>query len=279
MRLHASVTLVPILLFCSCASGDSSLTLSLSLAPGMERKMRFTTEQHIDAAGLAGASSVAIAFTYRFRVASVSSSGTAKVVSSVLDASVSGGIPGADAYVDSLHRQSFAATIDSRGHVLDLRSEHPAAVAAEGFPLAPGALAQNAPAQGDMDVLFGGLNGKRVTIGDTWTSALAQGRGSGIRGNLRWTLASVRGSTARLEYTGMLEEQRVPIDDLPADAQAILAGDASGFVELEKDTGWPRRGTMVIRASVVTLRDPGASAGAAPVPVSIRIVTRFDTVP
>jgi len=281
VRTWAYVPLVSLLLLVllgSCAGGEHSVTLSLSLAPGMQRKMKFTTEQRVSGAGLGGPSSTTISFTYRFRVISVSPSGIIKVDYSVLDVAVSKGIPGAEAYVESLRHQSFIATVDSSGHVLDLRMDQPSGIAVQGFPLAPGTLTQSAPAQGDMGVLFGGLNGQRVSVGETWTSALTSSRGSGLRGSLRWTLASVRGSTARLDYSGTLEEQQVPIESLPADAQAFLVGDAFGFVEMEKETGWPRHGKMVIQADV-SLREAGAPAGTAPVLASMRIVTQFDTVP
>ncbi len=276
----ASGSLLLLLLFGACASSERSVTLSLSLVSGMERKMKFTTEQQVSSLR-PGSSTVSpstvISFTYRFRVASVGPSGTAQVECSVLDIDVSKGIAGADASVESLRRQSFVATVDTSGRVLDVRTDQPRGFVMQGFPIAPGTLAQSVPAPGDMEVLLGGLNGQRVSVGETWISALSQSR-SGLRGSLRWTLASVSGSTVRLAYTGILDEQEVPIPLLPIDTRAFLAGDAGGFVELEKETGWPRHGKMVIRAAV-SLRESGAAVGAAPVLVSMRIVTQFDAVP
>ena len=278
MRMRAVVLLVFLLttlFFDSCASRERSVVLSLALTPGMEKTMKISTEQHLSGANPGG--STFISFTYKFHVISVSASGVAKVESSVLDVTAAKGIPEAAAYIESLRRQKFVVTVDARGRVLDMSTDQPGGVALPGLPRAPGSSSQMAPAQGDIGAFFEGLNGQRVSVGETWTSPLSPSGGSGLRGTLRWTLASVGGSTARLDYTGTLEKQQVPLPSLPDSAQAFLSGDATGFVELEKETGWPRHGKMVIHANV-SLPEKSAAAGSTAVLVSMGIVTQFDAV-
>ncbi len=280
LRGFACLVLVPSLLvtLASCAARQDSVALVLSLAPGMERTMQFTTEQHFTSSRFDGAAdpSSTLSLTYRFRVESVSAAGVAKVESLVLDITTAKGVPGIGALADKLRRRTYVATVDASGRVLDLQADKPDALALPGVPLAPAGGTEGVPSGGDLGVLFVGLNGEKVSVGQTWTTALPH-QGSGLRGTLRWTLASVGRSTTRLDYTGVLEKQRVPISNLPAGAEAILAGDCSGFVELERDTGWPRRGAMVIRADV-SLGASETEAGPGAAFVSMRIVTRFDAV-
>lgn len=271
----------------SCARNPSSATLSLSLRPGMERTLRFVTEQRLvgmprgaATAGSAGLpspyspSSYSISLTYRFRVTSVDAGGLAHIESQLLEASAPEGGPSVHDYIESLKQKRSALTIDRRGQILAIESDEPSPFQITGLPLAPGAATQQTPAQGDLGMFFNGLNGRKVALGETWTSQLPQSSGSsGLRGTLHWTLASISGAAARLSYTGKLEDQELQLPGLASGRRARLTGDASGFVELETDTGWPVQGKSVLRVDVSTIE---ANSGTGVTMLSLSIITLFD---
>ena len=55
----------------------------------------------------------------------------------------------------------------------------------------------------------------------------------------------------------------------------MMTGAASGYVLLERETGWPMQGRAVITAEV-RVRDAGAPESAATRLVSLSVVTRFE---
>jgi Family of unknown function (DUF6263) len=278
-RRHARVLGV-LMLACvvaSCQKTPQTVSLSLALTQGMERTTRFTTEQRVEnrkgAAVPTGSESVSL--TYRFHVASVDAARTAKLECSVLEASVTRGHQAADAYLHSLKGLRVVATVDKDGRILALKSDAPSTFAFGGVPLPPDTLGPRIPARGDLQGFFGGLGGGKVRVGDTWTSSLPQSGGPDLQGTIHWTLSSIAGTTARLEYSGSLDRRQVSIPGLPPGKRAMMNGNVSGYVLLELDTGWPRQGRSVIN-SVVTVCDVGDPAIMAPAIFSLSVIMRFE---
>ena len=136
-------------------------------------------------------------------------------------------------------------------------------------------LAARTPVQGDLQGFFGGLGGGRVAVGDTWTTSLPQTSERDFPGTIHWTLASVAGTTARLEFSGRLEQKQLPLPRLSPGKRALLEGDVSGYVLMERDTGWPLRGRSTVTA-VVTMSDSGVAGSEASRLLSLSVVTRFE---
>ncbi|HEY9593222.1 MAG TPA: DUF6263 family protein [Spirochaetia bacterium] len=266
-------------LLASCARGRSDASLALSLKPGMERTMRFVTEQKwsgargstvpgVPATGSPDLSSLTI--VYRFRVASVDAQGTAKVDATVTDIRFPHGSPTADTLRKAMMNDHTVVTVDRQGRLLSLSSDRSPA-GFSGLPRPPGSPVPQGPVAGDLGTLFGALDGRRVSVGETWTTEVPVGA-SGIHGTLHWTLASIAGTTARLEYSGRIAQENVSLPGLPTGAVATLSGDMSGYVALELETGWPTQG-RTDTTLVITLKRPSESPTRL---VTLRIVSRFE---
>ena len=274
---HSVVPALLVCLLCSCTKNPPSMILSLALSPGMERTMRFVTEQRTGR--LEGTSvrpdNSSVSFTYRFRVTSIDAARTAKLECAVQEAHVTPGSAAADSYLKGLTRQKLMMVIDKDGHVLSLKGDTPGF--APGGPVTPGSVCPTMPAQGDLRGFFGALTGRKVSVGDTWTSDLAQSGSQGLQGTLTWTLAAVAGTTARLQYSGRLEQREISLQRLPPGKRAFMHGEMSGYILLELDTGWPAQGRSVMNAEV-SMRDAGAQELAATRLVSLSLITRFEPV-
>ena len=122
----------------SCARGPQSVSLSLSLTQGMERTIRFVTEQHISglARSKAGPDVSTVSMVYRFHVTSVDAARTAKLVCTVVDAHSSRRSAVSDAYLKTLTGRSMVMTLDKDGHILALKDDAAQAFTFPGTPFA-----------------------------------------------------------------------------------------------------------------------------------------------
>jgi hypothetical protein len=259
------------LLAAACSRNESTTTLALTLSPGMQRSMRITTEQRVESVPPGGTalSATSITMTWRFSVTAVSAGGIATLEASVVDAAVSAGSPLAAATVSALKGRRVTATMSPAGTILAMSAGGAAVTPVPGRPRAPSP-DTDPRATADLGSLFGALNGRSVAVGETWTTPLPSSTGSGLQGTLSWTLASARGTTARVEYTGALAPQEMSLEGLPAGQASRVEGTSSGYVELERSTGWPLRGLSVVNARVTT------GDGADRKVVGMKITTSFD---
>jgi hypothetical protein len=284
----------------SCAAPPRSMTLSLSLRPGMERTMRFVTEQRITGTALRGAGAAggaprespagsglpraaSLRLTYTFRVVSVDGSGLAVIESTLRDAAAPQADRAMTRALDAMKRDRVIMTMDRSGRVMRMQSDGPLRFQLPGLPADPAAETRGTPAQGDLARLFNGFTGRTVSVGETWTTAMSAPQGApGLKGTLQWTLSAVTDTSARLSYTGALNAADVGLSPSAAVRRAGMTGTVSGFVSLERSTGWPERGSSTVRAEVATGGAPGGAGGAAAAGrgvLSLNVVTTFDEMP
>jgi hypothetical protein len=241
----------------------------------MERTMRFVTEQRwhsgrgpSDTGSQADAS---LDITYRFTVTAVDAAGIARVESMILDARAAPPNPGTDPIVRALVAERRVVSIDRQGRLLGIESGQPRGTMT---PALPGSLAPLATEGGDFQGMFGGLNGRTVSPGETWTTELPRSGETGLRGSIHWTLVSLAGTTARLEYTGRVSQPRMELPGLPPGMHAALSGDVSGYVALERDTGWPVQGRSIMR---IEMTMESGEDGLGSRLLSLSLSSRFET--
>jgi hypothetical protein len=263
----------------SCSAPPRSMTLSLSLRPGMERTMRFVTEQRITGTARGGAASPlsSLSLTYAFRVISVDASGLSTVACVLRDAVV----PRTDAStaraIDALKKQRMVATIDGNGRVIRVGSDGLPRFQVPGLPAEPGAGMRRDQPREDLTRLFSGFDGRTVSVGETWTSVMSGSPDAPVlKGTLQWTLASVTDTSARLSYAGALGAEGVRLAGPSAGGGTEITGTVAGYVSLERATGWPERGASVIRARVAPRNSTRARDGGG---ISLSVVTTFNEVP
>ncbi len=277
------VVLVAASLF-SCARAPGSLVLALELHPGMVHTTRFSIRERFDSKlprlptgslrvpGAPG--DLSTSMTYRFRVVSLDSGGVAKLRCTVLAAETSMKNPEVSRYLQSLEKTPYILFIDREGRLVGERSSPNTRALMGRGPLAPGSLSGSGPLTGDVGAIFGGLNGRRVSVGSTWTSPLPGAAGPGLSGKITWTVESIGRSTSRLAFEGSIEQRRLPLP-APAGGSAELQGKVQGFVVIETESSWPIQGKSVIDA---TLSLPGdAAVGIGPRRLaSTKIISLFD---
>ncbi len=275
-RVSTAVAAAAFMALLSCAANESSATLALSLKPGMEKRMRFTTEQVVNDPQTRQETSTKVSLTYLFRVASVNASGLSRVDMEVQAVEVSGLPASGRDSLEAVRARHLVATLDRSGTVLDMRMEGSSSPL-PGLPGAPGSGQAGPQGTGDLGSLFGGLTGKNVSVGETWTTALPSSLSGGLRGTVRWTLTSVRGKVLKLSSAGTLERQEISVPGAAGEMRATVSGDATSTLELDRDSGWPRHGQSVVRLTLAGA--PSDSSSAPPPSFAMRVVTRFDELP
>ena len=279
------VILIAACLLASCTHADRAVRLALSLRPGMERLMRIEVREHFEGTSRPGAGgdrereavplSFATSLTYRFRVLSVDDAGVAKVGCEVLEASASGRLSRLNELMASLEGQRSLLFLDRAGRIFAAEAGRPPGSGLPGFPLPPGNLSSPGPELGDLQAFLGGLNGRVVSVGETWTSTACPAQAAGLRGTLRWTVEAIGNDEVRLGFRGAVDEQEIALPSLDTGESARMKGDISGFLVLEAATGWPLQGKTVVRVEVN--RSGGAThAGSDRPRLSLCAVTLFD---
>jgi len=249
-------------LLASCSGGARSIRLALSLTPGMERTMRIEVNERFGGASpsrawgarekeSAAPPSFATSMTYRFRVLSVDQDGIATIRCEVVEATASSRFARRDELLESLEGQSSLLFLDRAGRVRAAEPRRPLASGLPGFPLPPGSLPSPDPALGDLQALLGGVNGRVVSLGETWSSTAHSAQAGGLEGTLCWTVESITGEGIRLGFSGTIEERQIAHPRLTAGESALLSGNISGFVVLEAATGWPLQGKTVVKIDAI----------------------------
>ncbi len=256
----------------------------LSLRPGMERTMRvelrerfvapsqpvpgLRREQHAEFPLLSAS------MDYRFRVLTVDGSGIAKVQCEALEASVGGFGGRLEALLNSLVGKRTLLYLDRSGRIRAAESDCPSEADPSGLSKAPVTPFPSGPTSAEVESLLSGLNGRVVSVGETWSTRAGEGRG--LPGTLLWTVESIRGEEVRLAFRGTIDEQRIPLSSIASGEGALLSGELSGFVVLEGTTGWPIQGKTIVTLEVArTAR--GGKSGPDGAPLSLTTVTLFSS--
>lgn len=260
----AGVLFLAAVLLVACGA-PRSIHLALSFHAGMTRTMRLRTEVIVPGGtGQPTLRKIDETLVYRFRVERIEAAGVAKVSYSLLRYSVSGDVAPVKAYLAQLARRPQVFLLNADGAVVGQVSggANARSLAAGALPALPQVM--HLPSSKAMTTGFGGLTGKRVSVGETWSEPMP-----GQSGTNEWTLESVSRTEARLGFQGTGWNNHLTLPDLPADVKATSRVRMSGFVVLERATGWPVRGESVERMRV-TIEGSGGS------PIAMRLVIRFD---
>ena len=279
MRNLSRITLATLaaLVLASCSRAPDSVRLSLGLHQGMEHTTRFSIQEKVwsaesGTAKASGDSDMTSSLTYRFRVISTGADGVAGIQCRILSESTSLAMPEVKKYLKSLMEKPFVVYVDREGRLMGSRTNLvPGSLLSTG-PLSPAEGGVQNPAIGDLGVIFGGLNGRQVSVGTSWTTPVPSAEASGLSGNMVWTVEAIGRSTTRLAFEGTIENRHINLPGLPPDEQGIMTGTLGGFVVIETSSCWPIQGKSVAHTTI-SLTD---SAGSATRLASVQVTTLFD---
>ncbi len=269
----------------SCSRGAHPVRLELSLHAGMERMMRVEVRERFAEAlprggrGVRRNEAVSATFTasmtYRFRVLSVDAEGVAKIRSEVVEAGASPPVAHLDELLPSLRSRSSLLFLDRSGRIQPAEARRLPQSGLFGSPFPPESLSSPGPALGDLQALLGGVSGRVVSVGETWTSTAQPAQAAGLGGTLCWTVESIASEGVRLGFRGTIEERPIALFRPQPGESAHLSGSISGFVVLERITGWPLQGKTFAKIEVIRTKR-GTPFGRERPLFSLTAVTLFD---
>lgn len=259
MKAIATSPLLPaalsILVFVSCEASPRSASLALHLTQGQTWTSRVELRHRLEGSGQGFGDfprsqppfTLSMETTWRYCVQSTDRLGGAKVRCELLSARVAESGELGRALLTSLARRPVVLYLDSKGRLAGAERGEPAA-STLGPLCGPGS---NPPTlAGPIGGLFPGLPERRVALGESWstgplgTASPAIGAEGSCSPGLLWTVESISTREVRLAFHGCVAGTAV-VPDSPVLRSSV--GELSGFLVIERSSGLPLQGKMVLR--------------------------------